>query len=382
MAYSTDLRKHVLDFITKTSSKAAAERTFRASRRTIYNGLEVEDPSMKHKGCFLSFVVSVALLCVSISSVFAKPPATAKIVFRSSRDNNREIYIMNPDGSGQVRLTHHRADDAMPTWSPTGEQILFASDRDRFRLSRDLYFMDPDGKNVRRVFGKSEDRSSAVWSPDGKQIAYRRRELGEMYIYIGTIDGKKEERIAIGASPAWSPDGTEIAFLTGWPERVRITILNVKTRKQRVFFPKPVRPSWMSSLVWSPSGNKIAFTWLHQVPLKEFVETETIYIINRDGTGLQQITSADAPRETSLVWSPQGDALLYDKVDKNNRLQIFKITLGSDVSEQLTDTFIPKVFGDFVQANSPGDWFDPAFALPVAPKPNFLTTTWGQVKQK
>ena len=44
MAYSTDLRKRVLDFINTDGSKAAAERTFGVSRRTIYNGLEAEDP--------------------------------------------------------------------------------------------------------------------------------------------------------------------------------------------------------------------------------------------------------------------------------------------------------------------------------------------------
>ena len=44
MAYSTDLRKRVLDFITNGGSKSAAERTFRVSRRTIYNWLEAEDP--------------------------------------------------------------------------------------------------------------------------------------------------------------------------------------------------------------------------------------------------------------------------------------------------------------------------------------------------
>ena len=82
----------------------------------------------------------------------------------------------------------------MPTWSPTGEQILFASDRDRFPLSRDLYPIDPDGKNVRRVFGKSKDRSSATWSPDGKQIAYRRREPSGSFVYIATMDGKNEEK--------------------------------------------------------------------------------------------------------------------------------------------------------------------------------------------
>jgi len=44
MAYSTDGRKRVLDFIHKGGRKTAAERTFRVSRRTIYNWLEAEDP--------------------------------------------------------------------------------------------------------------------------------------------------------------------------------------------------------------------------------------------------------------------------------------------------------------------------------------------------
>ena len=44
MAYSTDLRKRVLDFINNGGSKAAAERTFCVSRRTIYNWLKAEDP--------------------------------------------------------------------------------------------------------------------------------------------------------------------------------------------------------------------------------------------------------------------------------------------------------------------------------------------------
>ena len=338
---------------------------------------------MKYKSRFSLLIVSIILLCASISLVSAKAPITAKIVFTSARDDNREIYIMNPDGSGQVRLTHNRADDAMPTWSPTGEQILFASDRDRFPLSRDLYLMETDGRNVRRVFSKSKDRSGAAWSPDGKQIAYRRRERDVSYIYIGTIDGKKEERVAVGAAPAWSPDGTEIAFLSGYGSGlVQINILNVRTKKQKVIFPRNVDSSWISGdLDWSPTADKIAFSW-NREPLRKDIDLEALYTVNSDGINPEQITSDAAPRETSPVWSPQGDTLLYDKTDGDNRLQIFKITLGSDVSEQLTNTFIPQHIAPFVQANSPGDWFDPAYALPVSPQPHLLTTTWGKVKSQ
>ena len=72
----------------------------------------------------LSAFLIFALLSVSI---LAKAPETAKIVFTSRRDGNFEIYIMNPDGSDD--LTQHRANDSAPVWSPTGEQILFTSDR-------------------------------------------------------------------------------------------------------------------------------------------------------------------------------------------------------------------------------------------------------------
>ena len=49
MAYSTDLRKRVLDFINNGGSKAAAKRTFGISRRTIYNWLETQDPLAREK---------------------------------------------------------------------------------------------------------------------------------------------------------------------------------------------------------------------------------------------------------------------------------------------------------------------------------------------
>ena len=49
MAYSTDLRKRVLDFIDNGGSKVAAQRTFSVSRRTIYNWLEAKDPLASKK---------------------------------------------------------------------------------------------------------------------------------------------------------------------------------------------------------------------------------------------------------------------------------------------------------------------------------------------
>ena len=314
-------------------------------------------------------VLSLMLFSMNIYPILAQAPTTAKIAFMTARDGNRDIYLMNPDGSEMERITRHRAMDVGPQWSPTGEQILFESDRDRFRLSWDLYLMDADGSNVRRIFAKSIDRRSADWSPDGKRIAYNRWEQGKYFIYIAPIDGKKEERMVIGSQPSWSPDGTEIAFIEGAPrDPKRISILNVKTGKHKFFFP-PKAPDWVRHVAWAPTGDKFAFSW-NKVPGN--LDTETLYIVNRDGTGVRQVINKDAGGAVEPSWSPAADALLYHALDKNRDLQVFKVSLADGIPIQLT----PPGFWHYV-----GDWFDPAFALPVSPQPHLLATTWSRMKK-
>ena len=328
---------------------------------------------MREKRLFVLCALSIVMLCESICPILAKAPTTAKIVFASSRDGNRDIYLMNPDGTEWVNLTNHRANDVAPVWSPTGEHILFSSDREHKAWGTwDLYLMDPDGSNVQKVFDKWKRRSGGRWSPDGKQITYTSFEKGQWTVYIASIDNKKEERVALGGSGDWSPDGTKLVMTVGWPERMRIVMLDPQTGKQKFIFPPEAGPSWMGGgIEWSPISNKLAFSWLHQVPLREFVETETIYIVNPDGTDLQQIVPDGGLRAVNPTWSPRGDTLLYQKLAPGNKWKIFKIGLDGGQPVQLTEPGFHHL----------GDWFDPEFALPVSPQPQLLTSTWGKLKK-
>ena len=323
---------------------------------------------MAHKTLFVLGILNFTFLFIAIYQSFAKAPLLPKIVFASNRDDNREIYMMNPDGTQQVNISRNKADDVSPKWSPTGEQILFASDRDRFLGSFDLYLMDADGSNVRPVFEKSADRRHPVWAPDGKQIAYTRIENGEWRIYIGTIDGKKEEQVAIGSSPTWSPNGTEIAYIgdaLGAPRRIRL--LKVLTKKL-TFLPFPKVPEWVRAPAWSPKGQKIAFAWL-----REGFKAETIYTMKRDGTGVEQIIAAAGSGAREPAWSPRGDTLLYSQTDANVVTHIFKIALAGGKPIQLTH---------IGSGHHLGSWFDPEYALSVSPQPHLLTTMWGKIKEK
>ena len=88
-------------------------------------------------------IVSLLVLNVSVGPLFAKAPTTPKIALSATPNGDWDILLMNPDGSEQINLTNDAALDYYPAWSPTGEQILFSSDRDMFPGSVDLYLMDP-----------------------------------------------------------------------------------------------------------------------------------------------------------------------------------------------------------------------------------------------
>ena len=308
-------------------------------------------------------------------AVLARVPETAKIVFTSGRNplGKRDIYVMNPDGSDQRNLTPNFADDFDPVWSPTGEAILFVSDRDGFH---DLYLMDADGGNVRRVFKEKAHRESPAWSPDGRWIVYTRP--AATTLNIATPEGGAAEAIAPidydNVRPAWSPDGTELAF-DSWGV-LRIQLLHVRTRNIAVLLPQ--LRFVMLNAAWSPDGERLAFAGVkrpvHQMGPPEVLSQLAIYIVNRDGAEVRHVVGGKGAVATKPVWSPRGDALLYQQKDKHVpfNVQLFKIVLGENRAKQLTE----------IGRNQSADWFDPAYALPVSPGRHVLTTQWGVLKAK
>ena len=72
-------------------------------------------------------------------------PDGRRIVFRSMRDGNAEIYVMDADGANVQRLTHHEATDTMPAFSSAGDRVAFTSFRDgNFELYTIAF--DEDGR--------------------------------------------------------------------------------------------------------------------------------------------------------------------------------------------------------------------------------------------
>lgn len=329
----------------------------------------------------LSLIFSITVLMLMyacVFQVFAKAPTTPKILFTSTRDGNREVYMMNPDGSEQVNLTQHPAGDLEAAWSPTGEQILFVSDREG---TRDLYVMDPDGSNVQRVFKQKVKvwRTAPTWSPDSKQFAYQVKDwifFNKGGLYLGTFGEGDGEFIAKYNSPEWSPNDPEIASSQHHALGARLTFINIRTREVE----QPLADEallFQFGPSWSAAGDRLAFAGnRHPLPAildrelhRVWKDKQTIYIVNRDGTGLRQLVEEAGRHALYSELSPDGSEVLYTQGFA--AFYIFKVDVNSGLRTQLTHT----------GGDSGGDWFDPTYALPVSPQPDLLTTIWGELKK-
>jgi tricorn protease-like protein len=98
-------------------------------------------------------------------------PDGRQVVFRSGRDGNHEIYLMDADGKNPRRLTDNPATDTMPTFSPNGNQIAFSSNREN---GYQIYTMDIDPEGgvgqARRVTNTPGLNMHPRYSPDGEWL--------------------------------------------------------------------------------------------------------------------------------------------------------------------------------------------------------------------
>ncbi|HJU54672.1 MAG TPA: hypothetical protein VJ715_08880 [Pyrinomonadaceae bacterium] len=229
-------------------------------------------------------------------------PDGTKIAFQSDRDGNFEIYVMNADGSNPTRLTFNSLGDENPVWSPDGTKIAFQSDRDDpgncngggCVYHPDIYVMNSDGTGTVRLTNHPAKDGSPSWSPDGTKIAFQSDRDGNFEIYLMNADGSGQTRLtnsntAHDFSPAFSPDGTKIVVDNG----NQVFVMNADGTGQTQLTSSGVS----SSAAFSPDGKKITFESPRDGAGYE------IYAMNADGSN--QTRLSDSPGDNlDPAWQP------------------------------------------------------------------------------
>ncbi|HSR53320.1 MAG TPA: hypothetical protein VLV83_21045 [Acidobacteriota bacterium] len=161
-----------------------------------------------------------------------------------------ERALSGQGGGSRLRnLTNHPSIDTAPTWSPTGRQLAFISDRSG---TPQIWMMDADGSNLRRLTQDGGHCDSPDWSPDGRRIAFSWQAPRQWKhdIFIIDVATGVTNQVTSGRgsaeNPHWSPDGRHLVFQSTRTGSKQIFIVNVdgENLKQITAYGINENPAW------------------------------------------------------------------------------------------------------------------------------------------
>ena len=217
-----------------------------------------------------------------------------------------QIYVTQRLGqTGRQLTTDSSRRESTPAWSPDGLRLAFSRDRtalgQTLNLGNETWIMNADGSGARR---RIAGYHSPAWSPDGTQLAVSRGDC--MYfceLFLISADGPEDSPIthiaSSAADPAWSPDGKRIVYvlLSGDDGYHKLETMDPSGNDRRTIV--PLDEGAIFKPAWSPDGRRIAFS--------KCLQTCNLFVVNADGTGLQQLTVIDGV--FGATWSPDGSRI-------------------------------------------------------------------------
>ena len=143
-----------------------------------------------------------------------------------SKDGTVDLYIKSIETKLLKRLTHNRASESSPCWSPSGAKLCFVSD---ITGKPKLFVINATGKNLVKLKTFGSEAVSPDWSTDNK-IVYSTK-MGAAYtlaVYDMNI-GESKLIVNIAGdweSPSWAPDARHVVATRHYKGKQELYIID------------------------------------------------------------------------------------------------------------------------------------------------------------
>ncbi len=195
-----------------------------------------------------------------------------------------DIFKVNTDGTSLTQLTKTKGYDAEATVAIDG-RIVFTSTRDG---DMEIYSMNADGSDVRRLTRLPGPDGGPFFSADGQKIVFRGKHPGK---------GKElDDYFSLLKKDLWQPTSLDIFVMDRDGSNLVQVTKDMPGANWAPFF--------------APGGQKIIFASNHKNPTGRAAQNFDLFLINIDGTGLEQITFSDK-FDGFPMFSPDGKKLIW-----------------------------------------------------------------------
>jgi TolB protein len=239
---------------------------------------------------------------------------------------NKEIWLMNADGSSKKRLTNNGSINLFPSWSPDAKTLVYTSFKGGLA---ELYLLFRGTRPGTKLIQTRDEKFRGVWSPNDGTIAAVVSRQGNTDLYTVSSSGKDPKRItedrSIESSPSWSPDGRKMAFVSDRTGNPQIFVKDLDSGEVRRL---TYNGDYNASPAWSPTGEWIAYA-------AQAGNDFDIYLITPDGSFTQPLVSVGRSDEDP-AWSPDGRKIAFSS-NRRGRKEIYRVDLNGENTTLLTD---------------------------------------------
>ena len=270
--------------------------------------------------------------------------------------SNRELFVMNADGSDNMQLTHDNFQQSQPTWIKQGSKLAYLSNESG---SSQVWEMNPDGTQRRQLTYYEGDIEGFAFSPDESHL-----------LFIAQVKTVKSTADLYPDLPKASGIIVNDLMYKHWDEWVTTaphpfvapfdgkTTGEAKDILEGLPYESPMKPfGGIEQLAWSPKGDKVAFTCRMKTGMAYAISTDSdIYeydLAEGKFVNLCKPTEADAQAmagyDTNPQYSPDGKYIAWQSMERDgyeadlNRLCVMDRATGEK-------RFVSKAFQSNVES--------------------------------
>jgi Tol biopolymer transport system component len=272
-----------------------------------------------------------AMLALAAPVRAAAPGTNGRIAFSVCGSKGCFVSTMLPNGTEVHRLTP--GDD--PDWSPDGQKIAFANNRNGLPQ---VFTMNADGSDVQQITHLAGGAADPSYSPDGSLLVFDHLPLSGCCGNIWSIrpDGTGLHQIThfttedFPFQPEFSPDGKRIVFWESSAHGGNLAAIFVMRADGTDI--RRVTPLRMDAAhpKWSPDGSKIIFS------NDAHLNVGDIFTIRPDGSGLKRLTDVIPLGDADFRpdYSPDGTMIVFDQLKGNHPIAVWTMkSNGSDAKD-------------------------------------------------
>ena len=158
---------------------------------------------------------------LALDAVPVWSPGGDEVAFVSLRAGNPDIYLRRADGGGEEQAVAATSQSEWPSdWSRDGKYLLY--DQSDPETGRDLWYLergeDGSGWEPHPFLQEPSAQAAPKFSPNGRYVAYVSDESGQPEVYVQPFpEGGRKVTVSSGGGShlRWSRDGKELFYVQG-----------------------------------------------------------------------------------------------------------------------------------------------------------------------